>query len=256
MLFPVRTEADCSLGNAAPAGCVPTDFHTQRSRTTEVLAPARDGLDLVRLHVAVDDVAAVGGGEGSHRRNEQLERSSHRHWCFSLHQSIERLTAEQLHRDVALSVTGVAAFKDRDGVGMIERAGNLRFSLEALAHFGTGFVLTAQQLERDLSSDASLGRDVDLAHVTEAERFTEHVLVAEDSLVDHKLRAVFGAEVRLCLGGDVDAMTARTVLARRCVWRLELSIRAKIVADRHPSARSPISLRRFGQKCPSRLALR
>ena len=69
--------------------------------------------------------------------------------------------------------------------------------------------------------------------MAKSKRLTEDVLAAKDALLDPQLGAVFGTVVGLSLGGQIDAVTAWAVLAKRRERWLERLLRAVGGGFRH-----------------------
>ena len=120
--------------------------------------------DVVGLEIAVDDVAAVGGGEavgdpqapgdGGDRGRRAVPEDP-----------AERLALEELGHDVGLIVVD-ADVVDGEEVGMIEGGGGAGLTLEALAPIGAVRDLWRQHLDRHLAAELGVARPPHLTHPT------------------------------------------------------------------------------------------
>ena len=87
---------------------------------------------------------------------------------------VERLSLDELHRDVGLAVR-LADFVDRADVRMVERGGGPGFSHQSGAR---GLIVEArgQNLDRDVSVELFVPGEVDLAHPSGAELVEDDVM--------------------------------------------------------------------------------
>ena len=120
--------------------------------------------DVVGLEIAVDDVAAVGGGEavgdpqapgnGGDRRRRAVPEDP-----------AERLALEELGHDVGLIVVD-ADVVDGEEVGVVERCGGAGLALEAFPPIGAVRDLWRQHLDRHLAAEFGVAGAPHLAHPT------------------------------------------------------------------------------------------
>ena len=95
----------------------------------------------------------------------------------------ERASPHQLHRDEVQAV-GLFDRMHGDDVRMIERGDGFGFSREPHATLGISGQLRRQDLEGDLTIEAGVLRQIDLAHAAGADRLDDPVV--SDGLAGHQ----------------------------------------------------------------------
>ncbi len=117
---------------------------------------------------------------------------------------LERVAVEQFHHDEPLP--GVFAHVvDRADVGVIERRGEARLTLESIERLRVGGELGRQELERDLTPQSGVFRAVNHPHAPAAEAI-ENPVMADDgpyhgNARDHPISGRAGHLRSLALGG-------------------------------------------------------
>jgi hypothetical protein len=94
---------------------------------------------------------------------------------------------KELHHDVGAAIL-FADVVDRANVGMVERRGRLRFSLETAQRLGIAGDVIGKKLQCDETVKASVLGLVDNAHAASAQLFDDAVV--GDGLADHWKRKI------------------------------------------------------------------
>ena len=123
--------------------------------------------DVVRLQVAMDDAAGVGGAETGDELKRQLCRPWHGQRP-AFEERAQRVALEQLgdeERHVA-----DADVEDREDVRVRQRGDGARLLLEAAKLIGIGGTCLRDHLDRDVAAEPRIAGAVDLTHAAGTER--------------------------------------------------------------------------------------
>ena len=121
--------------------------------------------DVAGLHVAVDEAAAVGGIERGGDLADDPDRSRGRERALA-GDGVQQVGAvDEAHGDVELAVD-LPRLVDGDHVGVVDRGGEHRLALEALAELAVAREVLGDQLQRDGALERDLGRAIHDAHAT------------------------------------------------------------------------------------------
>jgi hypothetical protein len=189
--------------------------------------------DVRRLEIAVNDVAAVGVGQGLSDLLEDAQQLgqavSWRQVCDHLPILLGKLqtcrhggpraedvgqrpAADQLHGEVEPAVGEPSEVMDGDDGGVLKQAVDARLLLEAPFRLGVSRELRPQHLDRQVAFQRRVAAAVDLAHAAPAKAVEQHVVAQ----VEHALaagacpgvprrggREVLGEQCRLQLGSQL-----------------------------------------------------
>ena len=145
------------------------------AEVAEVRVVARLGdEDVRRLDVAMDEPRSVGGVERTADLLGDHERVGRRQRPALLDQRLEARTAHVAHREVEDPIDLVRVI-DRDRVRMVERGGQLGLAEEAGAEGLVERELRGDHLQRDLSPEPVVRRDVHRPHAAAAEERLDRV---------------------------------------------------------------------------------
>ena len=154
-------------------------------------AGARLQQDVVRLHVAMHDAAAVRVGERPRDLAQHARRVGGRQRAARAESLAERLALHVAH-DEEDEAARLADAMDRDDVRMREAGGRARLAQEPLARLGGAREVRRQHLDGDVAVELHVAREVDDAHAAAAELALEGVLAGEGGLELEE----FAAELR------------------------------------------------------------
>ena len=118
--------------------------------------------EVLRLQVAVDDSLLVRGGESFGRLDRVIRRLPYRKRS-AREPAAERFPLEKLRDDVGRALMRAELVDGRD-VGVVQRAGRLRFLLEPAKPFRVLRERRRQDLDRDVTLEARVLRPVHLSH--------------------------------------------------------------------------------------------
>ena len=103
--------------------------------------------DVVRLHVAMDETARMGRGEGVEYFDEETHR--HRDWQrTSPHARAERLTLQQLHHRERDPVVGEAVVQRTHHAGMVDEIADLSLAREPIEQLAIADQVSMEHLDR------------------------------------------------------------------------------------------------------------
>ena len=155
------------LGQAGPVGVVGGDHlrDAEVEHLDEVGPPlALHEIDVLRLHVAVDDAVLVRGAQRLGDLHQDRARPRPGDDPLRLEGAPEILAVEVLHRDVDQPLRRLPEVGDVDHVLVADARGALRLLQEARDQIGPAGQILEQDLERDLLLDERVLREVDAAH--------------------------------------------------------------------------------------------
>ena len=138
--------------------------------------------DVLRFEVAVDDAGGVRRRQAAPGRDEDVQHLAPAA-RLRAHPLIQRLTLDELHRDVDVIVDG-AGVVDRDDVGVRDERDGARFPQQARAAVRRGGPRLADDLQRDPPVEIRVIRRVHLAHPPAPDRVQD--LVARDPRPRHQ----------------------------------------------------------------------
>ena len=154
-----------------PAVVVPGTSPAQRLHEPEVgqvgvlLVALAGEQDVAGLDVAVDEAAAVGGVERGGDLADDPDRARGRERALA-GDGVQQVGAvDEAHGDVELAVD-LPRLVDGDHVRVIDRGGEHRLALEALAELAVAREVLGDQLQRDGALERDLSRAIDDAHAT------------------------------------------------------------------------------------------
>ena len=131
----------------------------------EVLLPLVDRqVDVVRLEVAVDDLAVVRRLQGLADLDEDGARDLQQHGSVGKHQILKRLPVQELHDEVVAVVVGDVEVEDLEDVVVADDVDRARLVEEAIDDLLVVGVLRVQELDGDLRPDRRVLGHVDGAH--------------------------------------------------------------------------------------------
>ena len=159
----------------------------------EVGVAALDQVDVLGLHVAVEDPLGVRGAERARHLAGDAQAALDRQRRLAHRQLGQRFAVEELHDDERAAVVGGAEVGDVDDVLVADRAREPRLLQQARDEVALRDELLQQHLHRDaLADDGVLGL-VDRAHAALADAAHDLVAVRQDG-ADQRI------ELRLLLG--------------------------------------------------------
>ena len=132
-----------------------------------VLLPILRDQHVRRLDVAVHEPAPVRGVERAGDLPDDVHGALGIQALGGVDQRPQVRAVDVAHREVEDAV-GLAGLEDRHDVGVIDRRGELRLGLEALAEVGIVRVLRGNHLQRDRTPEPELGGAVHDAHAAVA----------------------------------------------------------------------------------------
>ena len=148
------------------------------------LDPAAVGLvadqHVLRLHVAVDQAGAVGGGEGGDDRLEQRQRPGGRHRRLLADHVAQGVAGDVLHGQEDDAVV-VALVVDADDVRVVELGGGPRLAHEALGEVVVVTQTGVHHLDRDRAVEPDVGGLVDTGHATARDAGADAISPVEES---------------------------------------------------------------------------
>src|SRR5205814_543651 len=97
-----------------------------------------DQEDVLRLDVAVDDAALVGGVQAAADLADDFDGRLQGQAPDLLQAVVEVHAVQKLHHDEGSAVIGAVKVHDPDDIGVLQRAGGGGFGLEALEDLGLG----------------------------------------------------------------------------------------------------------------------
>ena len=130
--------------------------------------------DVVRLHVAMDDAAAVRMVERAGELNAERQNLLDRQFGVLGQDVAERLLVHELHRDVR-RVAVAPDVEDGDDVGMGDRAGGACFAEEPADIFLVDAELFLQQLDGDGAVDVGVAGAIDPRHGAFADHIADFI---------------------------------------------------------------------------------
>ena len=133
--------------------------------------------DVGRLHVAMDDVVAMGIAE---RRADLLQNAQpvgHGELRAGADQLVQRLALHALHHNVGGSVV-VAQVVNGDDIGVVEPARSAAFLVEAGQHVGVAHEALGQGLDGHLAADLLVDAAIDDAHAA-APQHVDNLVLAD-----------------------------------------------------------------------------
>jgi hypothetical protein len=186
-----------------------------------VLAPvAVVEQDVARLHVAVDEAAAMGGVEGVRDLRGDRDRARRIERPLAPQQRLEVAAGDVAHRDeqAPLALTGLV---DRDHVRVVEAGREPRLAQQPLV----GRDARREQLEGDRAAEPEVRRAMDLAHPAAPEQLLDAVPLdvrAGKRVSDgHRLPPARASPTAAATASAAAAAAAlsRPVAGRRSPWR-------------------------------------
>ena len=141
----------------------------------------RDDDDVVRLDVAVDDVAAVGRADARAHAAHQCDGAPRLHPALSPQEVAQRLAADEFHDDVGepRGAARLAIVVYGHDVRVVELRGGARLPAEALDERLVINEPRVQDFDRHLVADEHAACEIDRAHATRAELRDDLVLAVE-----------------------------------------------------------------------------
>jgi hypothetical protein len=124
------------------------------------------------LDVAVHEAGGVRGVEGAADLRDDRGRPARREPPLAAQERVEVRARDVAHDQVEVAVL-LAGAVDRDHVRVVDRRGQPRLALEALAERRVRGAVGGDQLQRDRPAEAKLRRAVDDAHAAGAEQLLD-----------------------------------------------------------------------------------
>ena len=134
---------------------------------------------VLRLDVAVDDVAAVGGAEGGEDLLGGVDRLQRRERRAAPDDLLQVRARQVLHDDVVAAVR-LAAVVDGDDVRVVQPGRRRGLAPEALHELGVRGVGLGQHLDRHLAVEQAVVAEVDPRHAARAELAAQLVAAADE----------------------------------------------------------------------------
>ena len=160
------------------------------------------------FHVAMNQALLKSRLQSLRDLDAHLQQLRLSHFALERHQLFQRAFVHEFHRDVENPVIRAGGI-DLHHMRMADRCGDRRFLGEALDERWILAVLLTEQLQRDLSIEGLVEREIDRAHAAGAEDLLEFKVI-EDPPHTHRRAAVRTVpEGQRLFVGDVDQRPAR-----------------------------------------------
>ena len=166
MTLPGRVPFSVMVCSAARASASSDEL--RQAEVEDLGKPVVRDHQVFRLEVPVHDPRLVRLREPVGDRRGNLQGAAERQRPGVQHLT-QRLALDELHADVGLGL-GLTEIVDGDDGGMIECGGRACFELEPPQAFGVVRQLGRQQLQRDVTIELGVVREIDLAHAAGAEQ--------------------------------------------------------------------------------------
>ena len=141
---------------------------------------------VVRLDVAVDDLAPVREPQRGEQLQRDVDRAALRQRALAEDHVLQRLAVQVLHRDVVRAL-GLAAVVDGDDVRVVQPGGGARLACEPLDELRVLVVAIVQDLDRDLAVQVDVLGEEDARHAPRADAADDAVPAVEQPTVDRGL---------------------------------------------------------------------
>ena len=163
--LPVSVSAACDAGRGVRLRAIP--------KSTTLTPPSAAEQHVLRLEIAMDDAARVGGVERLRDLEADVDQARGGQRAGGEDRA-QRRAADELAGDEEIAVDVLERIDGRDR-GMRERGRGARFALEALARLAVAAERGRQRLERDLAAEPLVFRGIDDAHAAPADFFVNPV---------------------------------------------------------------------------------
>ena len=162
-----------SSADADPARAIPKSLTMARAVFLEQ--------DVVRLHVAMNDAAAVGVAESQGHVMHQLRERRRRERAARTKPLAERLPANVRHHEVRQPF-GLSDAMDRHDVRMRQAGGGPGLAHESIADICPLDERSRQHLDGDETVELNFAGEIDYAHAASADFAFDRILTGERAL--------------------------------------------------------------------------
>jgi hypothetical protein len=141
--------------------------------------------DVVRINVAMNDSAAMGGLEGCTPLPNYVKDAFRRKSSLLDKQMAQATALEQLHNNVCRTIAILAEIMYDDGIGMMQHGCSARFTVEPLPRLRIVDHFRPQNLDCDCVAYVQATRPIDIAHPPTADARIQLITAAKDATDGH-----------------------------------------------------------------------